>query len=84
MDDEEAIDRRAALDVTADDEPLTVAEAEMLREPNCLHWCLRQVSGGIDLRWRTGCRTDCSHPHVLDHRCPPGTPSGRRPEGTLW
>lgn len=78
------VGRRAALDVTADDEPLTVAEAEMLREPNRLHWCLRETSTGIGLRWRKDCRAECPHPHVIDHHCPPGTPPGRRPEGALW
>lgn len=81
---QQLVGRRAALPVTADAEPMSVAEAEQLREPNRLHWCLRKTSNGIELRWRIDCGPACAHGHVVDHRCPQGTPPGRRPEGALW
>lgn len=77
------VGHRAALNVTADAEPLPLAEALALVEPNRLAWCLvRLHSGGAELRWR--CRSTCGHGTVIEHRCPPGTPAGRRPEGALW
>ncbi|MGW2742341.1 hypothetical protein [Streptomyces sp. NPDC001450] len=64
------VGNRAALDVTADADPLTAAAAAELREPNRLDWCVRQRKGGPDLSWsgRTH-STDCPHPHVIDHQC---------------
>ncbi|MFE5871609.1 hypothetical protein ACFQ6V_23595 [Streptomyces roseifaciens] len=61
-----------------------MAEAEQLRTEHRLHWCVRETSSGIELRWRIDCGPTCGHGHVVDHRCPPGTPPGRRPEGALW
>ncbi len=77
------VGRRAALNVTADAEPRPIAELLPLIEPNRLLWCLATLySGAPDLRWR--CRTECAHATVIQHRCPEGTPPGRRPEGALW
>lgn len=77
------VGHRAALNVIADAEPLPRVQALALVEPNRLAWCLASLhSGGADLRWR--CRHDCGHDVVIEHRCPEGTPAGRRPEGALW
>lgn len=78
---------RAALDVTADDEPLPRAKARALREPNRLEWCLRTGHGGTELRWDSDDhRADCPHPHVLDHVCTapprPARPA-RRPRASV-
>ncbi|MBH1939242.1 hypothetical protein I5Q34_34140 [Streptomyces sp. AV19] len=78
------VGRRAALSVVADAEPMTAADAFALREPNRLDWCLRELSTGPDLRWTARSPSPCPHPHVIDHRCPAGTPAGRQPEGALW
>ncbi|GGX02148.1 hypothetical protein [Streptomyces chryseus] len=60
----------AALDVTADDEPLPAAAARGRREPNRLDWCLREGNGGIELKWLGAAHpADCPHGHVLDHQC---------------
>jgi hypothetical protein len=77
------VGHRAALNVTADVEPIPLAAAAALVEPNRLAWCLVALhGGGTELRWR--CRHECGHDAVIEHRCPEGTPAGRRPEGTLW
>lgn len=78
------VGQRAALDVTADAQPLPAAEAERLVEPNRLAWCLATLhSGVVDLRWR--CRTACGHGVVIEHRCPADVAQyGRRPEGAMW
>jgi hypothetical protein len=78
------VGHRAALKVTADAEPIPLAEALALREPNRLVWCLAvRHSGGAELRWR--CRHDCGHGHVIEHRCPSEVQEfGRRPEGAMW
>ncbi|MYR60047.1 hypothetical protein GTY54_28720 [Streptomyces sp. SID625] len=87
------VGHRAALDVTADTDPIPAAHAAALREPNRLDWCLRQRSGGPDLVWADCHRRpgDCPHPHVIDHQCtaPPPAARPRRarttsvPEGQL-
>ncbi|MEU3447210.1 hypothetical protein AB0H29_08265 [Streptomyces thermolilacinus] len=75
------VGRRAALDVTADDEPLTVAVAAARREPNRLDWCLHAAGVRFDMRWSSRTHpADCPHPHVLDHQCtapaaPPRAPA---------
>ncbi|MGW7197516.1 hypothetical protein [Streptomyces chryseus] len=87
------VGNRAALDVTADVDELTPAEAFKLREPNRLDWCVRTSSGGPDLQWAHCHRrkAECTRPHVIDHECtaPPGTSAhahgrgqGRRPRTT--
>jgi hypothetical protein len=77
------VGRRAALKVTTDAEPIPLAEAMALAEPNRLVWCLAQLhSGRVELRWY--CRTECRHGAVIEHRCPPGTPLTPKPEGALW
>jgi hypothetical protein len=77
------VGNRAALNVTADAEPIPPAEVLRLVEPNRLAWCLAVLhGGGVELRWR--CQTACSHQTVIEHRCLAGTPLVRRPEGTLW
>ncbi len=77
------VGHRAALNVVADTEPRPAGELAPLTEPNRLLWCLATLhAGGVELRWR--CRNACSHGTVIEHRCPEGTPSGRRPEGALW
>lgn len=88
------VGNRAALDVTADADELSVAAAAALREPNRLDWCVHTAKGGPDLRW-ADCRrrkAECTRPHVIDHQCtaPPAAaipPRRRRktsvPEGQL-
>ena len=85
------VGNRAALDVTADVDELTPAEAFELREPNRLDWCVRTSSGGPDLQWAHCHRrkAECTRAHVIAHKCtaPPGTPArargrGRRPRTT--
>jgi hypothetical protein len=86
------VGRRAALDVTADADPLTAAAAAALREPNRLDWCVRVRKHGPDLAWVDRQHpADCPHPHVIDHQCsaPPATRQRRTrkppaaPEGQL-
>lgn len=70
--------------VTADTERLTPDQAQQLTEPNRLAWCLREgqwtpprlveVSRAFHNR-------ACPWPHVIDHRCPEGTPAVK---GALW
>lgn len=83
---------RAALDVTADAQPMTAAQAAALREPNRLDWCVRQRKDGPDLGWvGSGHRADCPNPHVIDHKCTPPPAAARHlrprttsvPEGQL-
>jgi hypothetical protein len=77
------VGHRAALNVIADAEPIGREQVAALVEPNRLAWCLATLhSGGAELRWR--CWHDCGHDVVIEHRCPEGTPAGRRPEGALW
>ncbi|MFE2311625.1 hypothetical protein ACFXC8_00240 [Streptomyces sp. NPDC059441] len=77
------VGQRAALNVIADAEPVPLAEALRLMEPNRLAWCVAVLhGGGVELRWRR--QTACGHQTVIEHRCSKGTPAGRRPEGTLW
>ncbi|WP_245793614.1 hypothetical protein [Streptomyces pini] len=78
------VGRRAALDVTADVEPLAPAAAYRLREPNRLDWCLRTTADGPDLRWADCHRTGgpCPHPHVIDHQCTAPAAPPERPRTT--
>jgi hypothetical protein len=68
---------RAALNVTADLEPLSLEQQTQLREPNRLIWCLRSSRTGPGrLAWLTPWHPpDCPHPHVADHRCLPVEPT---------
>lgn len=85
------VGNRAALDVTADADPMPAAEAAALREPNRLDWCLRHTKHGIDLRWVDRFHpANCPHPHVIDHTCTSPAPRPQRrtrtttvPEGQL-
>ncbi|MGW2708661.1 hypothetical protein ACWC4J_06665 [Streptomyces sp. NPDC001356] len=78
------VGQRAALDVTADADPLTAAAAAGLREPNRLDWCVSTRKGGPDLGWvdRRNHPADCPRPHVIDHQCTapavPARPARRR------
>lgn len=78
------VGHRAALNVTADAEPIPLERVAALVEPNRLAWCLAELhGGGLDLRWR--CRHDCGHDVVIEHRCPAEAAQyGRRPEGAMW
>ncbi|MEV7140724.1 hypothetical protein [Streptomyces tauricus] len=78
------VGHRAALTVIADAEPIPLAQALRLVEPNRLMWCLAVLAGGgTELRW--SCRRACGHAHVIEHRCPPEVGEfGRRPEGAMW
>lgn len=71
------VGERAALDVTADLEPLSLEEQAAVREPNRLIWCLKTSSLGVRrLVWLTPWHPpDCPHNHVADHRCPPADPT---------
>jgi hypothetical protein len=70
--------------VTADAQRLTPDQAAKLAGPNRLAWCLRES------KW-TGVRLVmvltpfhspvCMWAHVVDHQCPPGTPTVK---GALW
>ncbi|WP_406338232.1 hypothetical protein OG987_13255 [Streptomyces sp. NBC_01620] len=69
---------RAALTVTADLRSLTPEQQAAARTPNRLIWCLK--TGGPHsrprLRWTGRSHpTDCPHPHVTDHQCPPAEPT---------
>jgi hypothetical protein len=70
--------------VTADAERLTPAAAAQLVEPNRLAWCLREskFTGArlVEVLGRLH-NPACPWPHVVDHRCPPGTPAVK---GALW
>lgn len=74
----------ASLKVTADAEPIPLAQALALAEPNRLAWCLAVLhGGGVEVRWR--CRHECSHSAVIEHRCPAEAQEfGRQPEGAMW
>jgi hypothetical protein len=65
------VGNRAALDVTADAEPMPAARAAALREPNRLDWCVRATGGGSVLMWADCHRraAACDRPHVIDHQC---------------
>ncbi|MCX4703911.1 hypothetical protein [Streptomyces sp. NBC_01373] len=78
------VGQRAALNVIADAEPIPLAAALALVEPNRLAWCLMQLRNGeAELRWR--CRPACEHDVVIEHRCPTEVAQyGRRPEGAMW
>lgn len=80
------VGHRAALKVTADAEPIPLAQALALREPNRLVWCLvRLRSGDLELRWRCRGREACGHEVVIEHRCPPEVRQyGAKPEGAMW
>jgi hypothetical protein len=75
-----------ALDVTADAEGLTVAEALQRTTPNRLAWCLYQRSEWTPQNLRSAHPSshpaDCPHPHVVDHVCAgpqqPAAPADRR------
>lgn len=69
--------------VVADAERYTSAEAAGLKEPNRLAWCLRE-NPWTGIRLAEVHHRNCGFPHVIDHRCPPGTPLTPKPEGTLW
>jgi hypothetical protein len=74
------VGQRAALDVTADADPMTAAAAAALREPNRLDWCVRQRKDGPDLGWVYATHpVDCPHPHVISHKCTPPPAAARRP-----
>jgi hypothetical protein len=61
--------------VTADAEPLSLADALKLTGPNRLAWCLKtsRWSGNrlAEMHARSH-RSDCPHPHVVDHECRQG------------
>lgn len=80
------VGHRAALKVTADAQPIPLADALRLRESNRLIWCLVQLRGGdVELRWRCRNARPCSHDVVIEHRCPAeAAVYGRRPEGAMW
>ncbi|WKD36548.1 hypothetical protein [Streptomyces xanthophaeus] len=62
----------AALNITADLQPLTPSEQAAVREPNRLIWCLRQPSEFTSprLAWTGSLHpATCPHPHVTEHRC---------------
>ncbi|MFI1562153.1 hypothetical protein ACH4ZX_03665 [Streptomyces sp. NPDC020490] len=70
--------------VTADAARLTPDAAARLVEPNRLAWCLREA------KWSPPRLVEvlpgfhglaCGRAHVIDHRCPAGTPAVR---GALW
>ncbi|WP_405960767.1 hypothetical protein OG235_27775 [Streptomyces sp. NBC_00024] len=71
------------LAVVADAEKLTPAEAAALTEPDRLAWCLRE-NEWAGTRLAEVHHRQCKFAHVIDHRCPPGTPLTPKPEGALW
>lgn len=79
------VGRVAALNVTADADPLPLADALALKAPNRLVWCMAELrAGGKELRWFHMTGLPCALRHVIEHECPKGTPLERRPEGALW
>ncbi|MCX5562753.1 hypothetical protein [Streptomyces sp. NBC_00038] len=79
-----------ALDVTADADGLTLAEARQRTTPNRLAWCLYQRGEWSPQNLRSAHPSshpaDCPHPHVVDHVCtgppPAAPPAGRRTRKT--
>ena len=75
-----------ALDVTADADGLTLAEALQHTTPNRLAWCLYQRGEWTPQKLRSAHPSshpaNCPHPHVLDHVCAapqqPAAPPARR------
>lgn len=75
-----------ALDITADADVLTLAEARQRSTPNRLAWCLYQGSEWTPHKLRSAHPSshpaDCPHPHVLDHVCAapaqPAASAGRK------
>lgn len=67
---------RAALNVTAALNPLTPEQQATTRAPNRLIWCLLTTAlAAPRLRWTGRWHpTDCPHPHVTEHQCPPRQP----------
>lgn len=72
------------LTVIADAERLTPDQAAKLTEPNRLAWCLRESKWSAPRLvevLRVFHSPTCCHAHVIDHRCPEGTPAVK---GALW
>lgn len=70
--------------VTADAAKLTPDQAAKLAEPNRLAWCLRESKWSaprLVMVLPVFHSTVCCHAHVVDHRCPVGTPAVK---GALW
>lgn len=66
-----------AIKVSTDCTPLTAAEQTAARTPHRLIWCLKTSDRTPPrLTWiHTPHPTNCPHPHVTDHQCPPAEPS---------
>lgn len=72
------VGRTAALNVTADPQPIPLHQAQQLREPNRLIWHLHTGPHTTPrLTWISPSihPPDCPTPHVIEHRCPPADPT---------
>lgn len=69
--------------VTTGAEKLTLADASARTDPNRLAWCLRETRAGARLVEVLSPfhNPQCPRPHLVDHRCPAGTPTVK---GALW
>lgn len=76
----------AALDVTADIEPVSREREASLRGPNRLTWCLVTPSWSPPrLRWRCpSYSTRCDHQIVADHHCTGRQAPAPSPADTLF
>ncbi|WP_030928445.1 hypothetical protein [Streptomyces sp. NRRL B-24720] len=72
------VGNRAALNVTADLQPLTRDQQATASTPNRLIWCLKTAGPHSTPRLCWTGRShpaDCAHPHVAEHQCPPAEPT---------
>ncbi|WP_019548435.1 hypothetical protein [Streptomyces sulphureus] len=76
------VGRRAALMVSADDDPMPLADALPHTGPNRLAWRVRRLhGGGCELHWlHLNSPVPAAVEVVLDHQCPPED----RPPEALW
>ncbi|TJZ55588.1 hypothetical protein FCH28_09615 [Streptomyces piniterrae] len=81
------VGQRAALNVTADLQPLTPTEQAAARTPNRLIWCLYRLGphAPARLRWIDQHHpARCPHEHVAEHACTGPRPAPAQPAETLF
>jgi hypothetical protein len=67
--------QRVPFNVVVDLTAYTTVELDAMKDPNRLVYCLPHTpSGKPQLRFITPWHdSDCTNPHVIEHRCPPTT-----------